>query len=489
MAIEAGLTNGTTRISVRASTRMSARGSVRQTNGALSAFPDKTFKATRTNTSAPRTGNGGETLGDSIARRDPLFDTETRIETLKMVCDIEKHAMGANIGAWAVIAIASSFLPNAHAFVVPLLLRIWAMMLNRRGWADLRRRLAADPGRVPSFRYLRLCLFAAGITWAILLYPLLAQTLVHPARVAVGGTVIMGIAIIYSMLAHMRSVAFSLASGFLIGFAMAVPWDDPIFALMALAGVMAMGGCLVAYSHSNARQKITTARTLVLNRRLEEKLSQSLAEAQFLATRDPLTGLFNRRAFFDGTQAFAQDGVQRYLMTLDLDHFKRINDTHGHEIGDRVLVAGAKQIHALLDDMPGDGHRACRFGGEEFVILTEGLDEISVYRNAETLRRDLRRIPDILGMAGTLDVSASIGVARIGGGDGIDDALRRSDLAMYRAKDRGRDRVVMANEMDRRTTDQRTDGTKDGKMEDGGTKERAMARSDCQAARQARPAP
>ncbi|MGB3738312.1 MAG: diguanylate cyclase [Pontixanthobacter sp.] len=384
---------------------------------------------------------------DGVKTHDPLFKVETRIETLKMVCDIEKHSVAANVSAWLVIAVASAMLPNAGAFVVPLLLRIWAMMLNRRGWAELRRQLADDPRTVPDFRFLRLCLFAAGVTWALLLFPLLAQTMVHPARVAVGGTVIMAIAVIYSMLAHMRSVAASLAAGFFTGFALAVPWHDPVFSLIALGGTVAMGGCLMAFSHSAARQKIATARTLVLNRRLEVELNHSLGKAQFLATRDPLTGLLNRRAFFDGTQAFAGDGVQRFLMTLDLDHFKQINDVHGHEVGDRVLVATARQIHALIDEMPGDDHRACRFGGEEFVILACDLDEVGIYRRSEELRQNLRKVPHIIDMVGELEVSASIGVAQIGADEDIDDALRRSDLAMYRAKDRGRDRVVVAPEL------------------------------------------
>ena len=124
---------------------------------------------------------------DGLKAEDGFFQVETRIETLKMVCDIEKHSVAANVSAWLVIAVASAMLPNAGAFVVPLLLRIWAMLLNRRGWADLRKRLADDPLIVPDFRYLRLCLFSAGVTWALLLFPLLAQTMVHPARVAVGG--------------------------------------------------------------------------------------------------------------------------------------------------------------------------------------------------------------------------------------------------------------------------------------------------------------
>ncbi|MGB7407929.1 MAG: GGDEF domain-containing protein [Pontixanthobacter sp.] len=386
---------------------------------------------------------------DGVAEHDPAFAAETRIETLKMVCDIEKHSVPANVSAWLVIAIAATMLPNAGAFAIPLLLRLWAMVLNRRGWHDLRQQLVEKPDRVPSFTYLRLCLFAAGVTWALLLFPLLAQTMVHPARVAVGGTVIMGISVIYSMLAHMRSCAASLGIGFLAGFAMAMPWHDPVFSVIALTGAVAMGGCLMAFSKSAARQKITTARTLVLNRRLEVELGQSLEQAQYLATRDPLTGLLNRRAFFTGTADFATDDTERFLMTMDLDHFKQVNDVHGHEVGDQVLVATARQIHALLAEMPGSDHRACRFGGEEFVMLICGADQLSVYRHAELLRQNLRRIPDIIGMAGDLKVSASIGVAHIAQDEDIDDALRRSDLAMYRAKDRGRDNVVIANELEK----------------------------------------
>ncbi len=417
------------------------------TAGVASQLPDRPELA-HPDTKEPEIANP-EIAKSEIANpeiEDLDFENEVRHETLQMVCYIEKHGFWANIIAFCVVVAAAAVMPNAQSFVIPVILRIAAMLLNRTAWNRLRAKLAADPVGLPSLRLMRIALFVAGVTWALLLFPMLHETIVHPARVALGGTVIMAIALIFNMFAQMRSVGLAFAGGFFLGFCMSLPWANPTFAFTAVGALLAMGWSLVSFSNATARQKIGTSRALVMNRRLEAQLQESLQRANYLATRDPLTGLLNRRAFFDRIDDPVAGTGERFLMTLDLDHFKTINDVHGHDMGDRVLTATAQEIHALLDEMPGQHHRACRFGGEEFVILVHGIDTMNIYRHAERLRGKLRLIPHRFDMGGVLKVSASIGVARIGDDETIDKALRRSDLAMYRAKDRGRDQVVLAGE-------------------------------------------
>lgn len=377
--------------------------------------------------------------------RDAAWQEDVRFETIRMIADVEQRSVAANVIGWLVIAVAAMTMPQGDMFVIPLALRAGAMILNRWGWNCLRRDMRLHPGTIPGLHRLRICLLIAGATWAVTLLPLLVQGSIHPGRVAVGGTVLIGVGLIFTMLAPLKSVAFSLASGFFLVLAAGIAATSEAFGFAILVPLIGMGGALVAFSYAASRQKVLTAEMLVDNRRLEAALGSALESAEYLATRDPLTGMLNRRAFFEAERhPTLRNGAAQHLLTIDLDHFKLINDTHGHDVGDQVLVATAKQIRATLESIPGSGHCGCRFGGEEFVVFVNGTDTQMMRRTAEALRHRIRRIPSSIGMQGAISVSASIGVARLGPEESFDDALRRSDLAMYRAKDRGRDQVQMA---------------------------------------------
>ena len=180
-------------------------------------------------------------------------------------------------------------------------------------------------------------------------------------------------------------------------------------------------------------------------RRLD--LDQQLREQRDLFQRqsriDALTELANRRHFADRmAQATAHaraTGEPLALLVLDLDHFKAINDTHGHSAGDACLVAFARR---LAEDFAGDGALASRLGGEEFGVLLEGQGEAQALARAEAFRVACLQRPIDLG--GTIPpVSVSIGVAtydavRHGEGDGL---FRAADRAVYAAKSAGRNRV------------------------------------------------
>jgi two-component system, cell cycle response regulator len=157
------------------------------------------------------------------------------------------------------------------------------------------------------------------------------------------------------------------------------------------------------------------------------------------ATTDPLTGLLNRRAFFDGATEMpqaAEAGTPLSAIMFDIDHFKRINDSYGHEIGDQVLAAVGAQAKMA------DG-KAGRLGGEEFCVLVSG--EISdALECAGELQRSIRALR--FDHAGQMfSVTCSFGIAEWESGDAIDRMLRRADLAMYEAKKSGRDRIVASD--------------------------------------------
>jgi diguanylate cyclase (GGDEF)-like protein len=167
-------------------------------------------------------------------------------------------------------------------------------------------------------------------------------------------------------------------------------------------------------------------------------LQRERAEMQRLAERDSLTGLYNRRA---GeallANLLAEPDAHDALVLFDIDHFKRINDGHGHAVGDAVLREIARRCRAVLRKQD----VFARWGGEEFLVLVRGAADDSLAAVTETLRSAIGATP--IEPAGR--VSASFGAARFRSRDTVGTWLQRADAALYRAKDEGRDRVVLAD--------------------------------------------
>ncbi len=173
-------------------------------------------------------------------------------------------------------------------------------------------------------------------------------------------------------------------------------------------------------------------------------------EARRLSLTDPLTELWNFRYF--QLQALREvEAATRYhrplgLLIVDLDHFKRVNDRHGHPVGDQVLAEVARRIRTStrLPDI------VARYGGEEFVLLLPGTDAAGAVVTAERIRRRVARLPIVAGGQNALRISVtcSVGVAAYPAhGSSVEELLRRADVALYTAKSQGRDRVVNADDV------------------------------------------
>jgi diguanylate cyclase (GGDEF)-like protein len=182
--------------------------------------------------------------------------------------------------------------------------------------------------------------------------------------------------------------------------------------------------------------------TIVENERTEEQIRQLNAQLERLAMTDELTGLANRRAFFQrGLQEVMM--ARRYqtalsLVMLDIDHFKAINDTYGHHLGDKVLQFVAETMQRIIREVD----KLARLGGEEFAILLPNTGLIEATRLAERLRAACAiETPVIEGQR--IPVTISLGVADYTAeSKDIDDLLKKADAAMYRAKNQGRNQVV-----------------------------------------------
>lgn len=163
---------------------------------------------------------------------------------------------------------------------------------------------------------------------------------------------------------------------------------------------------------------------------------------------DPLTGVLNRRGFFDHAQCvfdrFA-DGTQPVaVMMVDVDRFKHVNDTFGHAAGDGFLCAISRSLCAVIgSDSPHDA--VARLGGDEFAVILAGLDAPAVAKMAERICRHVSR--PVAGLDPAVPVpTVSIGAAMRGAGHPIDVVMKAADDAAYKAKHAGRDRWVLAPE-------------------------------------------
>ena len=185
------------------------------------------------------------------------------------------------------------------------------------------------------------------------------------------------------------------------------------------------------------------ARIGVGQRMLE--LQASLLEArdalEHLAMHDPLTGVFNRRAILDRLRAelsrAKREGGRLSVGMCDLDHFKKINDTYGHQAGDDVLVAFTRCVQANLRDYDCVG----RYGGEEFIVIAPGSNGQGCVDLYERLRAQVASA-GIKTKAETISVTVSIGVASGTGQIAMDTLIAAADAALYQAKADGRNRVV-----------------------------------------------
>lgn len=171
-------------------------------------------------------------------------------------------------------------------------------------------------------------------------------------------------------------------------------------------------------------------------------------EVRVMSRTDPLTGLFNRRSIITHLKReqdrSVQQGLPMAVVMLDLDHFKQINDSWGHEAGDFVLIAAAEALQSTVRQ----NDRVGRYGGEEFLLVLPGTDCEGARRIAERCRQQIKALEVSLNGGHRVNVSASMGLYcnEKDQNASIDTMLRRADRALYDAKQSGRNRVVVADE-------------------------------------------
>ena len=228
-------------------------------------------------------------------------------------------------------------------------------------------------------------------------------------------------------------------------------WQTPLARALQVLAALTLFWCVLKLRERQLRRRELQLREMVRERTnqlqaSDTELRRANDELRRLSYTDPLTGLGNRRRLFEALELQCRHSHEAQrplgLLLIDLDHFKVINDTHGHIAGDLCLQSVAR---ALLASLPG-GSVAARYGGEEFCVVLPGMDLDTVLAVAEGVRAALQAMPPIDGLASGPAVTSSIGaVSQVPNGIACADILLSlADGALYRAKANGRNRVEPA---------------------------------------------
>ena len=231
-------------------------------------------------------------------------------------------------------------------------------------------------------------------------------------------------------------VAFGVASG------VVAARDEPDYPTVVAAAYVGMV-VVVLLSSTFLTTRVQSTREHL--RRQKAELAQALEQIRQLATHDDLTGLLNRRAMLDRMQLeqrrSLRSGSPLLIAQLDIDHFKAVNDTHGHAAGDLVLQSFADTVRRNVRDTD----VLARWGGEEFVLLLCATPAADAVTLMERLRQAVQAMQVPVAQGGQpITVTVSIGLARHAPADPLAGTLERADRALYAAKAGGRNRVVPA---------------------------------------------
>jgi two-component system cell cycle response regulator len=194
------------------------------------------------------------------------------------------------------------------------------------------------------------------------------------------------------------------------------------------------------------RQEIVArVNTQIRRWRYTERLRQAVKTSIEMAITDPLTGLFNRRYLethlANMIEHYVNRGKALSVAAIDVDYFKAINDTHGHDTGDKVL----QELAVRLRDNTRSVDLCCRTGGEEFIVVLPNTASDVAQLIAERLRKAIASRSFAVGGRQLLPVTVSVGLAMLeGADDSLERLLKRADMALYKAKHEGRNRVTVA---------------------------------------------
>lgn len=300
----------------------------------------------------------------------------------------------------------------------------------------------AESGFWRAYNGLALC---SGALWAGLMLPVVATLGTDINSTFVCVIIIVSVAVTSMVIAPRWRGFVHFLAGVMLCLLPQTIFYVGVIGPVPLIATLALGPALWGMAAAVYRQDRSLIRAQLEKEHLTQELSRALEKAEFLANRDSLTGLYNRRAFEAVARALrcAPENDPICMILIDLDHFKSINDLYGHATGDSVLQNSARLIVESMrpTDVLGRGDGAvARWGGEEFLLLLPNCALPLAVQIAERLRAKLAALTDSSWPA-ELAVSGSFGVACWAPEAALHQCICEADQAMYRAKQAGRNRV------------------------------------------------
>ncbi len=372
--------------------------------------------------------------------------SEADIDTLAQRNFLEGITLSqaTNIVPFVLIGLCTLALPDPR--LMTLLLVINAAIIGVMYLISQRLRRMAEPHNALNlWRLYDAFAFMSGVGWSAMMAPVVTTLGRDIASMFVCVVIIVSVAVTCMVVAAQWRATLLFMMGVMLCLIPQTVWYMDQIGPIPLLATLGLAPTLFGLAYAVRQQGRSVLRTQLEKDQLAEELARALAAAEYLASRDSLTGLFNRRAFETVANGMRNDGsaVPLSLILVDLDHFKMINDRHGHAAGDSVLCKAADVIaaHAGPFDVVGRGDGAvARWGGEEFIILLRNMAADDAVAVAERMRLDLTRLSDGSWPEGLI-VTASFGVSEWSDDLPLHACISRSDEAMYLAKEAGRNRV------------------------------------------------
>ena len=380
----------------------------------------------------------------------PVSERDIDRVTLQNFLKGIKTASFANVVPFSLVGLCGLSLDNWQPLALIVLLASAVLVAMWLTAGKIERDLETGDASRAIRLYQALSVVSGGL-WGAMMAPV-AQTLGTNIESMFVCVVIIASAMITCVVcADQRRFALPFLVGFELVLVPVSLWHSDVIGLIPTIATLALVPVALTLTQVVRTQTRLIVRTQLENKMLADQLGIALKKAEYVANRDSLTGLLNRRAFEAAAEEMRLIGgndAKLAIILVDLDHFKSINDSYGHPMGDEVLKSTATLIQEITGPMSligrGDGAVA-RWGGEEFILLLSNCSLEHATETAELIRARLHRErPSYwpLDMA----VSGSFGIADWSDDIGLHQAISMADQAMYSAKVGGRNRSCIFHE-------------------------------------------
>lgn len=377
-------------------------------------------------------------------------DNEIDRVTLRNFVKGIRTASKANIVPFALIGLCSLSLANPWTLMALVALSAGVIAIMGRVAGKIGEGLAR--GRPEkAIRQYEILSVVSGALWGAKMQPV-AGTLASSLESMFVCVLIVASAIITCVVcADQRRFLFAFLVGFETVLVSICLWNIESLGFVPLIATLSLIPVGLTLAHVVREQNRLIVRTQLENKILADQLCVALQKAEYVANRDSLTGLLNRRAFEQAAEEMKKLGGRKAklaIILIDLDHFKAINDTYGHPMGDEVLKSTANLIQSVTGPRSligrGDGAVA-RWGGEEFILMMSNCPMDHAIETAELIRTKLlsERAPH---WSDEMSVSGSFGIVSWDHGVSLHAAISMADQAMYSAKISGRNRSCVYHE-------------------------------------------